>query len=72
MASIKQRLDEVKKCMDYKCWHAADKKIDAIYEDYCSNPDVEFTDADDNRMFRYLEEISHKLYCERMAGNILD
>jgi hypothetical protein len=65
--TVKERLDNVKKLMDYKLWHKADKEIDAIYEDYCSNDSVEFTEADDDRMFRYIEIISHRLYCERMA-----
>lgn len=65
--SVKERLDHVKELMEYKLWHKADEEIDAIYEDYCSNEDVVFTDADDDRMFRYIDKISHFLYCERMA-----
>lgn len=65
--TVKERLDNVKKLMDSKLWHEADKEIDAIYEDYCTNDSVKFTDADDNRMFRYIDIISQRLYCIRMT-----
>ena len=60
--TVKQRLNEIKKLIKFKLYHIADKKVDALYEDFCSD-NVKMTNTEEEQMFYYIDLISQALYC---------
>lgn len=60
MAPI-ERLDEIKELCDFHLYHVADKKIDALYEEYSSG-DLWLSATEADYMFLLLDRVAIALY----------
>lgn len=61
MRTIDNRLEEVITLMNFRLYHEADAKLDAIYDEFISG-DLELTEAQDELMFELIDRLSTVLY----------
>lgn len=61
MKDINSRLEEITELFNFRLFHIADKKINAIYEDYTQNH-VEMDEDQVEWMFNLIDAISTALY----------
>jgi hypothetical protein len=61
MRTVDDRLEEVIALMNFRLYHEADAKVDAIYGDL-TNGDLEMTEAQEELMFDLIDRLSTILY----------
>lgn len=61
MRDINKRLEEITELCNFRLFHVADKKIDALYEDYTQDR-VEMNEDQTEWMFNLIDRISTALY----------
>lgn len=61
MRTIDERLEEITALYNFRLFHLADKKIDALYEDYTQDR-VEMNEDQTEWMFNLIDGISMALY----------
>lgn len=61
MRDINKRLEEITELYNFRLFHVADKKIDALYEDYTQDR-VEMNETQTEWMFNLIDAISTALY----------
>ena len=61
MRTVDNRLEEVITLMNFRLYHEADVKLDAIYDEFTSG-DLELTEAQDELMFELIDRLSTIIY----------
>ena len=61
MRTVDDRLEEVITLMNFRLYHEADAKLDAIYDEFTSD-DLEMTEAQEELMFELIDRLSTVLY----------
>ena len=61
MRTIDERLEEITELCNFRLFHVADKKIDALYEDYTRDR-VEMNEYQTEWIFNLIDRISTAIY----------
>lgn len=61
MRDTNKRLEEITELYNFKLFHVADKRIDALYEDYTQDR-IEMNETQIEWMFNLIDVISTALY----------
>ena len=57
-----ERLAEIKELIKFRLYHVADKKVDALYEDWAQGV-IKLSERQEWLMFKFIDQIANHLYC---------
>ena len=58
-----ERLAEIKELIKFRLYHAADRKVDELYEDWTQGV-IKLSERQEWLMFMFIDKIANYLYCD--------